>query len=158
MKSRPDNTAPATVPIRSRIDRAELEQARARAAKAGMSLAEFVRSAVRAFNPPPKASYPAEVLATVQELNAIAVNFRQIATKTDGDLAAFAEKAADKFLEHITATHTGSRKPLAAPALDRIREQGQRINAQAKAANAGQSVSIDALRDALAEIARIPTG
>src|SRR5690606_36852985 len=71
MKSLPNDTAPATVPIRSRIDRAELEQARTRAAKAGMSLAEFVRSAVRAFNPPPKGSYPAEVLATVQELNAI---------------------------------------------------------------------------------------
>ncbi len=132
--------------------------AKQKAAHAGMGFAEFVRQAVARFNPPPKASFPVAVLATVQELNAIAVNFRQIATKTDGDLAAFAEKAADKFLDHITATHTGSRKPLAAPALDRIREQGQRINAQAKAANAGQPVSIDTLRDALAEIARIPTG
>jgi hypothetical protein len=141
-----------------RLTDQDYNAAKQKAAHAGMGFAEFVRQAVARFNPPPKASYPAEVLATVQELNAIAVNFRQIATKTDGDLSAFAEKAADKFLEHITATHTGSRRPLAAPALDRIREQGQRINAQAKAANAGQSVSIDALRDALAEIARIPTG
>jgi len=123
-----------------------------------MGFAEFVRQAVARFNPPPKGSYPVAVLATVQELNAIAVNFRQIATATDGSLAAFAEKAADKFLEHITATHTGGRKPLGSPALERIREQGQRINAQAKAANAGQPVSLDTLRDALAEIARIPTG
>lgn len=132
--------------------------AKQKAAHAGMGFAEFVRQAVARFNPPPKASYPVAVLATVQELNAIAVNFRQIATATDGSLAAFAEKAADKFLEHITATHTGGRKPLGSPALERIREQGQRINAQAKAANAGQPVSLDTLRDALAEIARIPTG
>ena len=136
----------------------DLAAAEKKAAYADMSFAEFVRQAVAKFNPPPKSSYPVEVLATVQELNAIAVNFRQIAAATEGDIAAFADKAADKFLEHITATHSGTRKPLATDALERLREQGQRINAQAKAANSGEEVSGDTLRDALAEIARIPTG
>ncbi|RST85585.1 hypothetical protein EJC49_14875 [Aquibium carbonis] len=132
--------------------------AKQKAAHAGMGFAEFVRQAVARFNPPPKASFPVAVLATVQELNAIAVNFRQIATATDGDLAAYAEKAADKFLAHINATHTGSRPPLSPAGLERLREQGHKINAQAKAANAGQPVSIDTLRDALGEIMRIPAG
>ncbi|WP_337877559.1 plasmid mobilization protein [Elioraea sp.] len=136
----------------------EYQAARLKAAHAGLSFSEFVRQAVARFNPPPKASFPVTVLATVQELNAIAVNFRQIATATDGDLAAYAEKAADKFLAHINATHTGSRPPLSPAGLERLREQGHRINAQAKAANAGQPVSIDTLRDALAEIMRIPAG
>lgn len=158
MTSSTNRTAPATVPIRTRIDRAELDQARNRAALAGMSLAEFVRQAVARYNPPPEASFPVAVLATVQELNAIAVNFRQIANASDGDLANLAAKAADKFLDRITATHTGSHKPLSEAALGQLREQGQKINAQAKAANAGQPVSIETLREALAVINRIPAG
>jgi hypothetical protein len=158
MTSSPNRTAPATVPIRTRIDRAELDQARNRAALAGMSLAEFVRQAVARYNPPPQASFPVAVLATVQEFNAIAVNLRQIATTMEGPPSTIAAPAADWFIEHITATHTGAAKPLDPETLGRVREQGQIINTQARAANAGQGFSLEALEAALDRVWQLMAG
>lgn len=146
-----------TVPIRTRIDRDIFATAKNKANLAGLSFAQFVRLAIEAFNPPPQSSHAQDVLATVQELNSIAVNFRQIAAATEGAASDLSANLAEKFADKITAATTGRFGPLPPHSIDLIREQGQIINQQAKAANAGKPVDLDVLRASVTEIQSIPT-
>lgn len=149
-------TKPRSQPRPVRLTDDQYAAAKTKANLAGLSFAEFVRLAIESFNPPPQTSHAHDVLATVQELNSIAVNFRQIAAATDGEAFAYAASLAEKFTDKISAAATGAFGPLPTSSIELIREQGHAINRQAKAANAGQPVDLDALRAAVKAIQSIP--